>query len=70
MLPFSSVKSSIAVIMHDGSLASLEAVVNFYDQGGKANPHLDPLIQPLRLTLQEKEALVEFLCSLSGKVRF
>jgi len=56
--------------MHDGSLASLEAVVNFYDQGGKANPHLDPLIQPLRLTLQEKEALVEFLCSLSGKVRF
>jgi|SoiMethySBSTD1v2_1073268.scaffolds.fasta_scaffold02315_7 cytochrome c peroxidase len=56
--------------MHDGSLASLEAVINFYDQGGKPNPHLDPLIQPLRLTLQEKEALVEFLRSLSGKVRF
>ena len=37
---------------------------------GSANPHLDPLIQPLRLTLQEKEALVEFLRSLSGKVRF
>jgi len=56
--------------MHDGSLSSLEAVVNFYDQGGKSNPHLDPLIQPLWLTIQEKEALVEFLCSLSGKVRF
>jgi len=56
--------------MHDGSLASLEAVVNFYDRGGTRNPHLDPLIQPLRLTLQEKEALVEFLRSLSGKVRF
>jgi len=56
--------------MHDGSLASLEAVVDFYDRGGKANPHLDALIQPLRLTLQEKEALVEFLRSLSGKVRF
>jgi cytochrome c peroxidase len=56
--------------MHDGSLAGLEAVVNFYDRGGTRNPHLDPLIQPLRLTLQEKEALVEFLRSLSGKVRF
>jgi hypothetical protein len=32
--------------MHDGSLASLEAVVEFYDRGGKPNPHLDPLIQP------------------------
>ena len=56
--------------MHDGTLASLESVVDFYDRGGKSNPHLDPLIQPLRLTLQEKEALVEFLRCLSGKVRF
>ena len=56
--------------MHDGTFASLESVVDFYDRGGKSNPHLDPLIQPLRLTLQEKEALVEFLRSLSGKVRF
>jgi len=56
--------------MHDGSLANLEAVVDFYDRGGKPNPHLDPLIQPLRLTSQEKEALVEFLRSLSGKVSF
>ena len=59
-----------APYMHDGSLASLEAVVDFYDRGGKPNPHLDPLIQSLRLTLQEKTALVEFLRSLSGTVSF
>jgi cytochrome c peroxidase len=56
--------------MHDGSLASLEAVVNFYDRGGTPNPHLDPLIQPLRLTPREKEALVEFMRSLTGIVNF
>jgi cytochrome c peroxidase len=59
-----------APYMHDGSLASLEAVVDFYDRGGKPNPHLDPLIQPVRLTLQEKKALIEFLRSLSGTVSF
>ena len=59
-----------APYMHDGSLPSLEAVVDFYDRGGKSNPHLDPLMQPLRLTPQEKEALVEFMRSLSGKVSF
>jgi cytochrome c peroxidase len=59
-----------APYMHDGSIASLEAVVNFYDQGGKPNPHLDPLIQPLHLTPEEKDALVEFLRALSGKITF
>jgi cytochrome c peroxidase len=59
-----------APFMHDGSLANLEAVVDFYDRGGQPNPHLDPLVQPLRLTVQEREALVEFLRSLSGKVTF
>jgi len=62
--------SQTAPYMHDGSLASLAAVVDFYDRGGKSNPHLDPLIQPLRLTSQEKESLVEFMHSLSGKVTF
>ena len=56
--------------MHDGSLASLEAVVNFYDRGGTPNPHLDPLIQPLRLTPREKDALAEFMRSLTGIVNF
>jgi cytochrome c peroxidase len=59
-----------APYMHDGTLVSLEAVVDFYDRGGRPNPHLDPLIQPLQLTLHEKEAILEFLRSLSGTVSF
>jgi cytochrome c peroxidase len=58
----------VAPYMHDGSLQSLEDVVDFYDQGGRENPLLDPEMRPLKLTADEKRALVEFLKSLSGKV--
>ena len=59
-----------APYMHDGSLSTLEEVVEFYDRGGKPNPHLDARIQPRRLSAQEKEALVEFLKCLTGDVTF
>ena len=52
--------------MHDGSLATLEDVVAFYDGGGFANPHLDPDIAVLRLTKNERADLVAFLLVLSG----
>jgi cytochrome c peroxidase len=52
--------------MHDGSLESLEAVVDFYDKGGTANPHLDREVQPLRLTPEEKRDLAAFLLALSS----
>lgn len=55
--------------MHDGSLATLEDVIEFYDRGGSRNPHLDPEIRPLSLTVEEKRALVAFLRSLSGAIR-
>ena len=55
--------------MHNGSLATLQEVVDFYDGGGRANPHLDQEIRPLRLTAADKQALVEFLKSLSGSIR-
>ncbi|MEX2178139.1 MAG: cytochrome c peroxidase [Gemmatimonadaceae bacterium] len=61
--------ASTAPYMHDGSLATLEEVVDFYDRGGTPNPHLDHRIRPLRLTADEKAALLEFLRALSGKVR-
>jgi cytochrome c peroxidase len=32
--------------MHDGSLATLEAVVEFYSGGGRPNPTVDPEIRP------------------------
>jgi cytochrome c peroxidase len=57
-----------APYMHDGSLPTLEAVVDFYDQGGRENPSIDVEMRPLKLTPDEKHALVEFLKSLSGKV--
>ena len=55
--------------MHDGSKATLEDVVNFYDDGGRPNPNLDIEIRPLGLTGEEKKALVSFLRSLSGQLR-
>lgn len=54
--------------MHDGSIATLEAVVDFYDKGGRENPRLDVEIRPLLLTAEEKQLLVEFLNGLTGKV--
>lgn len=59
-----------APYMHDGSLAMLEDVVEFYDSGGRANPSLDPEIRPLRLTSDEKRQLTAFLRTLSGQVQF
>lgn len=56
-----------APYMHDGRFATLRQVVDFYDQGGTANPHLDPLIKPLHLTEQEKEDVIQFLHALNGE---
>jgi cytochrome c peroxidase len=53
--------------MHDGSLKTLEEVVEYYDKGGKKNPYLDAAIFPLKLTEQEKSDLIAFLKSLTGK---
>jgi cytochrome c peroxidase len=50
-----------APYMHDGSLGTLEEVVDFYDGGGHANPNLSRLIRPLLLSDYEKAALVAFL---------
>ncbi len=58
-----------APYMHDGSIATLEAVIEFCDRGGNANPYLDPILRPLHLTEEEKRALVAFLRSLSGDVQ-
>jgi len=58
-----------APYMHDGSLATLEDVIDFYDGGGNANPYQDPRIKPLGLDEGEKAALAAFLRSLTGVVR-
>ena len=55
--------------MHDGSVATLEEVVDYYDRGGNANPTLDHELRPLGLAPHEKRALVAFLRALSGQRR-
>lgn len=52
--------------MHDGSMPTLEAVVEFYNQGGAPNDALSPKIRPLDLTEAEKSDLVAFLRTLDG----
>ncbi len=51
--------------MHDGSLKTLEQVVEHYSAGGKPHKNKSELIKPLDLRGQEKEQLVAFLNSLT-----
>jgi cytochrome c peroxidase len=51
-----------APYMHNGSLRSLGAVIDFYDRGGDFDaPNLHPSIQPLGLSLNQKRSLLAFL---------
>jgi cytochrome c peroxidase len=53
--------------MHDGSLQTLEDVIDYYDKGGIPNKNLHPLMVPLHLTNEDKKALVSFLKALNGE---
>jgi cytochrome c peroxidase len=55
-----------APYMHDGSIATLEAVLEFYDRGGVDNPDKSPLLVPLGLSAEERAALAAFLRALTG----
>jgi cytochrome c peroxidase len=58
-----------APYMHAGQLATLEAVVDFYDAGGGepvSGSIKDSALTPLSLSVEEKADLVEFLKTLSG----
>lgn len=55
-----------APYMHDGSMATLESVVEFYNQRGYPGPDTDPLLKPLGLTQDEQAELVAFLKALTG----
>jgi cytochrome c peroxidase len=55
-----------APYMHDGSLATLDAVVRYYDSGGEAHTGVDGRIHPLDLSERDVAALVAFLDSLTG----
>lgn len=60
--------SRTAPYMHDGSLATLDKVIDYYDGGGQRNPGLDPMLHPLHLSPAEKADLLGFLASLAGRI--
>ncbi|HYD31925.1 MAG TPA: cytochrome c peroxidase [Azospirillaceae bacterium] len=55
-----------APYMHNGTLPNLEAVINFYNQGGGTHPNKDERLKPLNLSKKEKADLAAFLKSLTG----
>ncbi|MGD9695107.1 MAG: MbnH family di-heme enzyme [Thermoleophilia bacterium] len=68
-----------APYMHDGSIPTLKAVLDFYAAGGRdipdgplagdgrANPYKDPLINNINLDEQERADIVAFLKTLTDK---
>jgi cytochrome c peroxidase len=55
-----------APYMHNGSIASLEAVIDHYDRGGENVPGKSDLIFELGLTRREKLDLIALLRALTG----
>lgn len=68
-----------APYMHDGSVATLEEVIDIYDRGGRLveegayagdgaeNPYKDPLVRRMDLTDDEKRQLLAFLETLTDE---
>lgn len=56
-----------APYMHDGSLPTLDAVLDHYIRGGRRNPHQDSRIRPLDLSESERADLRTFLESLTDR---
>jgi cytochrome c peroxidase len=57
-----------APYMHDGSLATLEEVIDHYSAGGRTDhPNKSPILRRFRLSDGEKRDLVEFLKSLTDE---
>jgi len=56
-----------APYMHNGSIATLAEVVDYYDKGGATDDVLPSELKPLGLSRKEKQDLIAFLESLSGE---
>jgi cytochrome c peroxidase len=54
--------------MHDGSISTLEQVIEHYDRGGIDRPSRSDLMKPLDLTAQEKADLLAFLQTLTSNL--
>jgi len=58
-----------APYMHNGSMDTLEEVVNHYVSGGEKRTSLSPMMKPLELTQQEISDLIAFMNTLTGEDR-
>jgi cytochrome c peroxidase len=54
-----------APYLHDGSMKTLQDVLNHYNKGGQANENADLLMRPLGLSKQDMNDLIMFLNALS-----
>ncbi len=52
--------------MHDGSMHSLEDVIEHYERGGRQRPSLSPEMKAFELSAAERAALIAFLRTLDG----
>lgn len=59
-----------APYMHDGSLATLDDVINHYNSGGQPSPNADPLLHPLGLDPFYKECLKAFIDTFTDTLFF
>lgn len=55
-----------APYMHDGSVKTLEEVVEHYNKGGDPNPYLSDKVKKLNLSDQDKKDLVAFMKACTG----
>lgn len=53
--------------MHNGSMQSLEQVIDHFNEGGMGHTNQHPLVRPLGLTAQDKEDLIAFLNALTDR---
>lgn len=56
-----------APFMHNGSLATMEEVLDHYASGGVYSPNKDPLLDDIEMTPESKEDLLAFLQTLNDE---
>ncbi len=54
-----------APYMHNGSLASLEHVIEHFENGGEEHENKDTLVKSFTLNNQDRDALIAFLKTLT-----
>jgi len=56
-----------APYMHDGSLATLDSVIDHYAAGGKKHPNQSGILRPFTLTAEQRSDLLAFLHTLTDE---